>query len=177
LAKNQTNTSKPARLFSFYSNLDSLLNETIDIYAQNIRAQVEIESSKAFGQIISEKDFEALQINGMFGMEIRKKDGNLVSLRSEGQAHIAAISLVAGLIKTAIQDGFILMDTPFGRLDMTHRENICRWIVDSGLQVALFVHSGEFRIDDHIHLLAGRVGRTFQINRVDSNRSEFQELT
>jgi len=176
LARSQTNTSKPARVFAFYSNLATLMDKTIDIYAQKVRAQVEIESSEVFGQIISEKEFESLQINSMFGMEIKKSDGNLVSLRSEGQAHIAAISLVAGLLKTAIKDGFILMDTPFGRLDMTHRENICRWIVGSGLQVALFVHSGEFRIDDHMHLLAGRVGRTYQINRIDSNRSEFQEL-
>jgi DNA sulfur modification protein DndD len=176
LARSQTNTSTPVRVWKFYSNLTSLMEKTIEIYANNIRTKVEAESSKVFAQIISEKDFEALQINSMFGMEIKKSDGSLVSLRSEGQAHIAAISLVAGLLKTAIKDGFILMDTPFGRLDMTHREKICRWIVDSGLQVALFVHSGEFRMNEHMSLLAGRVGRAYQLNRIDSNRSNFQEL-
>jgi DNA sulfur modification protein DndD len=176
LARIQTNTSKPARSFAFYSNLAAVMEQTIEIYAQKVRAQVEFEASKVFKQIISEKDFEALQINPMFGMEIKRKDGNLVLLRSEGQAHIAAISLVAGLLKTAIKDGFILMDTPFGRLDMTHRENICSWIVDSGLQVALFVHSGEFQITDHSHLLANKVGRTYEIRRLDINHSEFLEV-
>lgn len=176
LARSQSNTTKPARMFSFYSNLATLMEKTIEGYAQDIRTKVEIEASKVFNQIISEKDFEELKINVSFGMEIKKKDGHLVNLRSEGQAHIAAISLVAGLLKTAVKDGFILMDTPFGRLDMTHRENICRWIVGSGLQIALFVHSGEFRMNEHIHLLAGRVGRTYSIKRIDSNRSEFQEL-
>jgi DNA sulfur modification protein DndD len=176
IVKNQTITSKPAKAMSFYSHLHGLLVRTIEIYAQNVRSHVEREASTVFSQIISEKEFESLQINSMFGMEIVKIDKSLVSLRSEGQAHIAAISLVAGLLKTAIKDGFILMDTPFGRLDMTHRENICHWIVDSGLQVALFVHSGEFRTEEHMHLLNGKVGRQYQIQRLDSNRSQFKEL-
>lgn len=176
IAKTQLNSSTPAKVLKFYSGLSSLLEKTMEIYAQNVRRQVEMESSSVFSKIISEKDFIGLQINPSFGMDIKRKDGTLVNLRSEGQAHIAAISLVAGLLRTAIKDGFILMDTPFGRLDMTHRENICGWIVNSGLQVALFVHSGEFRPEEHLPLLSGRVGRKYLINRIDSNRSEFKEV-
>jgi len=176
IAKTQVNSSTPAKVLKFYSGLSPLLEKTMEIYAQNVRRQVETEASAVFSKIISEKDFNGLQINPSFGMDIKRKDGSLVNLRSEGQAHIAAISLVAGLLRTAIKDGFILMDTPFGRLDMTHRENICGWIVNSGLQVALFVHSGEFRLEEHLPLLSGRVGRKYQISRIDSNRSEFREV-
>jgi DNA sulfur modification protein DndD len=153
------------------------LREVIELsilkYSEMVRVEVELQASAVFKHIISEKDFTGLSINESFGMDIQRADGGKVDIRSEGTAHIVALSLVAGLIKTAINDGFVLMDTPFGRLDNTHRGNICTWATIANLQIALFMHSGEFDEKTHLAMFGNKIGRRYRIERINSEESKF----
>jgi DNA sulfur modification protein DndD len=153
--------------------LRELIELSILKYSEMVRGEVELQASSVFKHIISEKDFTGLSINESFGMDIERVDGGKVDIRSEGTAHIVALSLVAGLIKTAINDGFVLMDTPFGRLDNTHRENICSWATIANLQIALFMHSGEFDEKAHLEIFGNKIGRRYRIERINSEESKF----
>lgn len=153
--------------------LRELIELSILKYSEMVRVEVELQASSVFKHIISEKDFTGLSINESFGMDIQRADGGRVDIRSEGTAHIVALSLVAGLIKTAINDGFVLMDTPFGRLDNTHRGNICTWATIANLQIALFMHSGEFDEKAHLAIFGNKIGRRYRIDRINSEESKF----
>jgi hypothetical protein len=63
------------------------------------------------------------------------------------------------------------MDTPFGSLDMGHRQEVCKWATSSGLKVSLFMHSGEFDRDIDVAYFGNGIGRIYRISKVDDNES------
>ena len=62
-------------------------------------------------------------------------------MRSSGAL---AMSLIGALSKCSVSNAPILMDSPFGRLDKTHRRNILGWLPTLAEQVVLFVTTGEY---------------------------------
>jgi DNA sulfur modification protein DndD len=71
-------------------------------------------------------------------------------------------------------EGFILMDTPFGSLDMGHREEVCKWASTSGLRVSLFMHSGEFDRTIDSKFFGNSIGRVYRIRQIDENESTIE---
>jgi DNA sulfur modification protein DndD len=155
-----------------FSYLLELFDSSKDIYVAAVREQVEKYSSETFLKIISDKKYTGLRINDNFGVELVLPDGKTDPLRSTGQGKVSTISLVSGLIKTAMNEGFILMDTPFVSLDMGHRSAVCEWASQSGLKVSLFMHSGEFIWDRDSHYFNGHVGKVYRIRKIDDDESE-----
>jgi hypothetical protein len=70
-----------------------------------------------------------------------------------------------------MEKGFIMMDTPFVSLDIGHRKAVCKWSTQSGLQVSLFMHSGEFVWERDHEQFGGAVGRVYVIEKVDDDES------
>ncbi len=66
----------------------------------------------------------------------------------------------------------MVMDTPFGRLDTGHRDGILEWVSTFDTQVILFVQSGEYDPQRSGHLLRGKIGREYTIERLSPTRSE-----
>ena len=131
-------------MIGFYSLTFYLVNlfaEAKEDYVAVVRKQVETYSSETFLKIISDKKYSGLRINDNFGVELLLPDGSVDPLRSTGQGKVSTIALVSGLIKTAMDEGFILMDTPFVSLDLGHRQAVCKWAAESGFKVSLFRHS------------------------------------
>ena len=155
-----------------FSYLLELFESSKDIYVAAVREQVEKYSSETFLKIISDKKYTGLRINENFGVELVLPDGKTDPLRSTGQGKVSTISLVSGLIKTAMNEGFILMDTPFVSLDIGHRSSVCEWASQSGLKVSLFMHSGEFIWERDSHYFNGHVGKVYRIRKIDDDESE-----
>jgi DNA sulfur modification protein DndD len=155
-----------------FSYLLEVFETSKDVYVASVREQVEKYSSETFLQIISDKKYTGLRINENFGVELVLPDGRTDPLRSTGQGKVSTISLVSGLIKTAMNEGFILMDTPFVSLDNGHRAAVCKWASESGLRVSLFMHSGEFVWDRDSHYFDGHVGKIYRIQKIDDDESQ-----
>jgi DNA sulfur modification protein DndD len=143
-----------------------------EIYVADVREQVQKYSSETFLKIISDKKYTGLRINENFGVELVLPDGRTDPLRSTGQGKVSTISLVSGLIRTAMDEGFILMDTPFVSLDVGHRAAVCKWASESGLKVSLFMHSGEFVWSRDSHYFEGHVGKIYRIEKIDDDESQ-----
>jgi len=154
-----------------FSYLLELFESSKEIYVAAVREQVEKYSSETFLNIISDKKYIGLRINENFGVELVLPDGRTDALRSTGQGKVSTISLVSGLIKTAMNEGFILMDTPFVSLDIGHRSAVCEWASESGLKVSLFMHSGEFVWERDSHYFDGHVGKVYKIEKIDDDES------
>lgn len=155
-----------------FSYLLEIFESSKDVYVADVREQVTKYSSETFLKIISDKKYTGLRINENFGVELVLPDGRTDPLRSTGQGKVSTISLVSGLIRTAMDEGFILMDTPFVSLDIGHRAAVCKWAAESGLKVSLFMHSGEFVWERDSHYFAGSVGKIYRIKKIDDDESQ-----
>lgn len=155
-----------------FSYLLEIFEMSKEVYVADVREQVQKYSSETFLQIISDKKYTGLRINENFGVELVLPNGRTDPLRSTGQGKVSTISLVSGLIKTAMDEGFILMDTPFVSLDIGHRAAVCKWASESGLKVSLFMHSGEFDWDRDSHYFEGHVGKIYRIKKIDDDESQ-----
>ena len=154
-----------------FAYLVNLFVEAKEDYVAVVRKQVETYSSETFLKIISDKKFSGLRINDNFGVELLLPDGSVDPLRSTGQGKVSTIALVSGLIKTAMDEGFILMDTPFVSLDLGHRQAVCKWAVESGFKVSLFMHSGEFVWERDHSFFGDSVGKIYRIKKIDNDES------
>ena len=101
------------------------------------------DATNIFKQLTTDKTYSGLKINDYFGLTILDLNGNPIPERSAGAEQIVALSLIGALNKNAVRQGPIIMDTPFGRLDPKHRENILKFIPTLSSQVTLLVHGGE----------------------------------
>lgn len=87
--------------------------------------------------------------------------------RSAGENQIFATALIAGLAKVSGVKAPMVVDTPLGRLDSKHRENILRfWTGDKNRQVILLSQDEE--IDYHFFMsIQDSVGKTYLLEHVD----------
>jgi DNA sulfur modification protein DndD len=161
--------------FELLAYLSLLFEHTLDAYRTSVRKKVQDYASETFLDIISDKKYVGLRITDNFGVELLMPDGSGDPLRSTGQGKVSAIALVSGLIHTAMDEGFILMDTPFVSLDKGHRAAVCKWATESGFRVSLFMHSGEFEWVRDRKQFGDSVGRVYRIARVDDNESGITE--
>lgn len=163
----------PSERFAFelFAYLNLLFEGTLSVYRSAVRQKVQDYASATFLKIISDPKYVGLQITENFGVELLLPDGQSDPLKSTGQGKVSAIALVSGLIHTAMDEGFILMDTPFVSLDMGHRAAVCKWATESGFRVSLFMHSGEFEWARDRSQFGASVGRVYKITRIDDNES------
>ena len=143
-------------------------------YREKLKANVEKDATDLFVHLSSDRDYVGLQIHDNYGLSIVHKSGNLVPGRSSGFEHIVALSLIGALHKNAPLRGPIIMDSPFGRLDPTHKRNIVRQLPDMAEQSMLLAYTGE--IDEHVarDALAGNLIREYKLNRVSSMHTRIE---
>lgn len=168
---------KTSAEISVYGTLEDIFKRAIDNFREAVREDVKDEATNIFKQLTTETDFDSLDINEQYGLQIIDSDGKKLIDRSAGAEQVVALSLVGALNRCAVREGPIIMDTPFGRLDKTHRKNILGFIPTLSSQVILLVQSGEFTRENDLKLLGNKVGREYCIERDGSpTRSKFEPL-
>jgi DNA sulfur modification protein DndD len=153
------------------STLEEVLKDSLEGFRRSMRERVGEEASDIFTQLTTEPDYSGLTITGKYYLEIVDSQKRIISRRSAGAEQIVAMSLIGALVRCAVRQGPVIMDTPFGRLDTGHRRRILEWAPTIGTQVMLFVQSGEFDRERDFKYLGNKVGREFRIQREASNRS------
>jgi len=120
--------------------LETVFREGIDQLRDKLRDDVQKYATEAFKRLITEKSYSGLQINQSYGLSILDDKGNVLNERSAGAEQVVALALIDGLNKTSRKKGPIIMDTPLGRLDPKHRNNVLMYLPDMSDQVILLVH-------------------------------------
>jgi DNA sulfur modification protein DndD len=155
--------------------LERVFEGAVDEYVQQLRDDVQREASEIFSRLISQKaHYSGLQINERFGLSLLDADGRVVE-RSAGAEQVVALSLIGALNRLATKRGPLWMDTPFGRLDRTHRANILAFLPTLADELVLFVHSGEIDHARDVAVIQGRVGREYTIEQKQATQSEILE--
>ena len=173
----QARAQRSTAAVNFLFKLEKAFSESIERLRDNLRQHVEAKATDAFRNMTTQKTYRGLSINKNYGLTILDKHGKPVSLRSAGAEQIVALSLIDGLSRTGRAAGPVVMDTPFGRLDLKHRDNILRYLPTVAGQLVLLVHEGEIRKDVDLLPIAPRIGVTYEINEVSPLHSIIEKVT
>ncbi len=168
----EARSQKSTRLVHAYTQLRDIFSESISELRDQLRNSVANLATTAFRSLTTEPTFNGLRINENYGLTIIDREGRDVVQRSAGAEQVVALSLIDGLNRTARKSGPIVMDTPLGRLDLKHRDNILRYLPEMAEQVILLVHEGEIRKDEILDSLKTRIGGVYNISRVSSSESK-----
>lgn len=121
-----------------------------------------------YKQLAHKNQVEKITILDDGTTQIIGKTGKEITFdRSAGENQIFATALIAGLAKVSGVKAPMVVDTPLGRLDSKHRENILKfWTGDATRQVILLSQDEE--IDYHFHkLIQDSVGKTYLLEHLD----------
>lgn len=167
-------TQKSTLKVSMVTSLEKVFQVSIERLRDRLRKQVEHLANEAFTNMISQKAYRGLEINDSYGLSILDSQGRKVSIRSAGAEHIVALSLIDGLNRTGRAIGPIIMDTPFGRLDPKHRDNILTYLPTVSSQFVLLVHGGEIRPETDLALVNHKIGAAYEIKEVTDTQSRIE---
>jgi len=151
----------------------TIFNSAVSDYRDTMRKLVGERASKTFEHLTTEKNFDYLEINQSYGLNLIV-EGHRVA-RSAGAEQIVALSLIEALNFLGRRKGPMLMDTPAGRLDKSHRENVMNYLPQVVTQLAFFAHSGELTEDD-IYFDRSKIGMKYKITRVTSFHSNLEVI-
>ncbi len=143
-------------------------------YRDKLKKNVEKDATDLFVHLSSDKDYVGLQIHDNYGLSIIHVSGKLVPGRSSGFEHIVALSLIGALHKNAPLRGPIIMDSPFGRLDPTHKRNIVRYLPDMAEQSMLLAYTGEIDAQIAHEALAGHLIHEYHLAKITSMHTNIE---
>lgn len=170
----QARAARSSGLVRIYSGLEKAFAESIESLRDNLRKHVERKASEAFAAMITQQSYSGLKINSNYGLSILDEHGRVIVGRSAGAEQIVALSLIDGLSRTGRSGGPVVMDTPFGRLDLKHRDNIMKYLPTTTTQLILLVHDGEIRLQTDLAPIAERIGMVYSINEVGPRHSKIE---
>ena len=149
----------------------------VERYKAELRARVEATGTKLFLSMTTERrDYAGLAINESYGLNIKHKDGRTEEARSAGAEHVVALALMGALQRNAPLRGPIVMDSPFGRLDEEHTDNVIKALPDMAEQVVLLVYEAEVGKAQMRKLLGPHLLREYQLDRVSARRTNVREV-
>ena len=159
------------------SQMEKIFSRSIERLRDRLRQTVEQRANEAFRQLTTQKSYRGLEINQNYGLSIVDDLNRHVTVRSAGAEQIVALSLIDGLNRTGRAAGPVVMDTPFGRLDPNHRDNILTYMPTVTSQFVLLVHRGEIRPETDLVSIAPRIGAVYQIKEINSRHSVLERAT
>lgn len=160
--------------YELCKHLYDVFNESKTQYRERLKSNVEKDATELFVQLRGDPDYIGLEINDNYGLEIIHRSGRRVPGRSSGYEHVVALALIGALHKNAPLRGPLIIDSPFGRLDPTHKANIIRTLPIMAEQTILLAYSGE--IDEQVARkeLGSSLIHEYNLERVSSMHTEIR---
>lgn len=155
-------------------NLEACFAASVERLRDSLRQRVETLASESFKEMTTQKSYRGLEINDNYGLRIVDSSGRTVSIRSAGAEQVVALSLIDGLNRTGRAIGPVVMDTPFGRLDPKHRDNVLRYLPVVTSQFVLLVHGGEIRRETDLASIKSRIGAAYTIEEISETQSRIE---
>ena len=152
-------------------NLASLFSAAVDAYQQKVLSDVQREATDLFRKMRYEVEFASLDVSPGYGLRILDSDGNEMKGHSAGYAHLIALSLIGALQRCSPVRGPIVMDSPFGRLDPDHQQQVVAALPEVANQVLLLVFEGEFDRDAATVELGGQLVAEYVLERVSARHT------
>ncbi len=163
-----TDYKKANKRYEICKNIYDIFDISKTKYRETLKQNVQEDATSLFKDLTGDKDYIGLKINENYGLSIVHKSGRLVPGRSSGYEHIVALSLIGALHKNAPLQGPIIMDSPFGRLDPTHKANIVRALPYMANQSILLAYYGEIDEQTARKELSYHLKKEYKLERISS---------
>ena len=124
--------------------------------------------TEVYKQLAHKHQVDKIEISDEGSARILSTNGKEITFdRSAGENQIFATALIAGLARVSGVKAPMVVDTPLGRLDSKHRDNILKfWTADQSRQVILLSQDEE--IDFHFYKeIAESVCKTYLLDHTD----------
>jgi DNA repair exonuclease SbcCD ATPase subunit len=163
---------------SLLTETSQLLKATLSTYEQEARGVIQKQTNSILEKV-ARRDYRC-RFNENFSLELLYSDGRPTP-KSGGENQLLSLSFVASLVKfseirsrasgSILRPGTIaplLLDSPFGQLDVTYKEETARFIPRMASQVLLLVSSSQGS-EDVLSALEPHVGAEYIL--VSENRA------
>lgn len=145
------------------------------------REEVEEYTSQTFLELTNRPDhYKGISITENYELRVRTEGSTRTIAEqapSEGQKQIIAYSFIAGLSKYTTRNAPVVIDTPIGRLDREHKQNLIEHYHQFSNQVMILYQPNEMEESD-IQDLSEKMSKHFliQLNDDVDDASEIIEL-
>lgn len=164
------------RLQHTVTEAQEIVARSYDKFRAAMRTRVSSATSDLFRRLTTEKEYSGVAISEDYLLSVVDHEHRSLSMISAGANQILTMAFIGALAECSVDEAPMVMDTPFGRLDTGHRDAILEWVSTFENQVILFVQSGEYEPQRNAHLLHGKIGREFTIDRLSPTRSEVRSV-
>jgi DNA sulfur modification protein DndD len=127
----------------------------------NLLAQKEGQVERV--EIIPERNFEVR----LYDANDREKDKTKLSA---GEKEIYAISLLWALVQVSGKQMPIVIDTPYGRLDSIHRENLARYYFPKASHQVFLLSQDKEIVEEYYEILKPAIASEFSITYNSNTR-------
>lgn len=159
------------------SELANFFDSASDAYREDQKKDVERRATEIFLKTSHQEEYKKLKINDSYGLEIVHRDDAVEVGRSAGFEHIVALSLIGALQGSSPVKGLVVMDSPFGRLDTKHGNNVIKILPEIAPQVLLLVTDRELAVGAVSEiLLDDKIISQKVLNHVNARETQISEL-
>ncbi|WP_099157061.1 AAA family ATPase [Virgibacillus ndiopensis] len=175
-----------AKVLQYIEDLKNEFEKVFIEYSDNMRHKLMEEATAIFKILIDSKDkdlISKIDINEKYEIEIIGWDQvNITQDISQGQRQVVALSFITALAKVAAGDyadiSFpLFMDTPFGRISGTNRDQLIENIPQLSSQWILLLTDTELSRTEEMQFKAtGKLGKWYKLDQIKNGYSEIVEL-
>jgi DNA sulfur modification protein DndD len=149
------------------------MQEAIELLVDKIRSKLQEAASDIFVHLTNAPElYKGLEITEDFRLKVRTTGGQVrdvwVQDPSAGQSQIIAMSFLSALNQYTAREAPIIIDTPIGRLDPIHKDNLIEFLPGMGGQVVVLYQPNELREHD-IKTMGSSISREYELKRDKSN--------
>ena len=159
------------KAFSLTSNLEALNTRVHEFFIDITQQDMDSKLKEVFAILTRKQDREPL-LSKNFELQIVNKDTQTTQLLSTGERQITSLAFIGAMVSYAkdksnmgLMSDFsggdypIIMDSPFGNLDPTHKENVAKGIPMLASQVIVIVSEGQWNgvVSDSMKSKAGEI--------------------
>lgn len=158
------------RRLAVAEELSIAVNLAIEDFYKKRKPKLEKAISDVFIRLTNHPQFyRRLEVKDDFSICIVREDGvSLPTTRyspSAGASQIVATAIISGLSNFAMRDAPIVIDTPLGRLDPTHKINVIRHYSQMGRQIIVLYQQSELS-DQNIQLINNNIASEWKIGSI-----------
>ena len=158
-------------LLELCTKVERTLSETLENLIYQVREEIEEYANEMYSKMTVETSLTSLKINEGFGLDVLDANNEKITTSSAGN-QIVAMSLLYGLKKATGLNGPLLIDTPFARVDLEHRQSMLNSYAEMTDQIILLVHSGEISEGGNLEKsIAKNIGARYSINKESDTNS------
>ncbi len=152
------------RRFALASKASEAVDKMCDTFASDMRHHIQEEAMQIFKALVwKDSQFRNVHISDDYSLEVFDRWG-LPARRelSAGERQVLSLAFITGMARVTGEEAPLVMDTPFGRLSSSHRENIAQHIPGITKQLILLVTDEELHSQARRKLEA-RIGAEYEL--------------